>query len=99
MSMGSTMPRMIVSAFILKRLYERGAGYPIQLSPDVVSTVGSTTSAARRCRAWLPEVQETISNTMPQFLDHLTDDVLPVVLDRLSSGSKAQQLSTSKVSE
>src|ERR1700733_5776268 len=25
--------------------------------------------------------------TMPQFLDHLTDDVLPAVLDRLSSGS------------
>lgn len=23
--------------------------------------------------------------TMPQFLDHLTDDVLPVVLDRLSA--------------
>jgi hypothetical protein len=26
------------------------------------------------------------SGTMPQFLDHLTDDVLPAVLDRLSSG-------------
>jgi hypothetical protein len=25
--------------------------------------------------------------TMPQFLDHLTDDVLPAVLDRLSSES------------
>jgi hypothetical protein len=24
--------------------------------------------------------------TMPQFLDHLTDDVLPVLLDRLSAG-------------
>src|ERR1700691_3602694 len=24
--------------------------------------------------------------TMPQFLDHLTDDVLPAVLDRLSTG-------------
>jgi hypothetical protein len=27
--------------------------------------------------------------TMPQFLDHLTDDVLPAVLDRLSSESKS----------
>jgi hypothetical protein len=27
-------------------------------------------------------------NTMPQFLDHLADDVLPPLLDRLSSGSK-----------
>ena len=26
-------------------------------------------------------------NTMPQFLDHLADDVLPPLLDRLSSGS------------
>jgi hypothetical protein len=26
-------------------------------------------------------------NTMPQFMDHLTDDVLPAVLDRLSSES------------
>jgi hypothetical protein len=25
-------------------------------------------------------------NTMPQFLDHLTDNVLPVLLDKLSSG-------------
>ena len=24
-------------------------------------------------------------NTMPQFLDHLADDVLPLLLDRLSS--------------
>jgi hypothetical protein len=27
-------------------------------------------------------------NTMPQFLHHLADDVLPPLLDRLSSGSK-----------
>jgi hypothetical protein len=25
-------------------------------------------------------------NTMPQFLDHLADDVLPPLLDKLSSG-------------
>jgi hypothetical protein len=26
--------------------------------------------------------------TMPQFLDHLTDDVLPSLLDRLSAGAE-----------
>jgi len=30
-------------------------------------------------------------NTMPQFLDHLADDVLPPLLDRLSSDKSEQQ--------
>jgi hypothetical protein len=28
-------------------------------------------------------------NTMPQFLDHLCDDVLPGLLDRLSTGLRS----------
>ena len=28
--------------------------------------------------------------TMPQFLDHLTDDVLPTLLDRLSSEARVK---------
>ncbi len=35
--------------------------------------------------AGCPTCKKRIS-TMPQFLDHLTDDVLPAVLDRLSVG-------------
>ena len=34
--------------------------------------------------AGCPTCKKRIS-TMPQFLDHLTDDVLPVLLDKLSA--------------